>query len=84
MSAQRGERLGSVNCLSGLHLTNALAEGLVEPLALLGVEVVATVRENIIDRHQLDDFALGEIGGLVEDEASVLHMGSERLHHVRV
>jgi hypothetical protein len=51
--------------------------------ALLVVEVVAAAGEDLVERHELDDLALGQVGGFVEHEASVVHVGLERLHCVQ-
>ena len=48
--------------------------------SLFCVEAVATVREDIIDEHQLDDVAFGQISRLIEDEAAVLNCRLDGLH----
>jgi ribosomal protein S27AE len=44
------------------------------------VEVVAPAAPHLIETHKLDHFPLGQVGGLIEDEAPVVDVSFERLH----
>ncbi len=83
MSAQLGHCLSRVDGLARLHLTDALTKRFVQSCSLFVVEVVATACEHLIEGHKVDDLTLGAIGRLVEYEASVLHVGSDRVHRDR-
>jgi hypothetical protein len=73
MSTQFSYRYVGVDRFARLHLADALTKRLVERgtffLAHVGVR-----------RDKLDALAFGQVGGLVQDEPSVPHAGSEGLH----
>jgi hypothetical protein len=78
---QPGEELEGVLGVAVLEVVDALFDGLVQSGSFVIVEVVATGREHVIDGHQLDDLALGQIRGwVVEYEPAILDVGLERLH----
>jgi hypothetical protein len=51
-----------------------------EALTIRIVEVVAALGERLVEGDQLDHFAFRAIGGLVEYEATVLHMSLQGGH----
>lgn len=74
--SQRCDHLVCVDRMSGHDVCQAPVERRMKAFAGLGVEVVASLREHIIQRHQLDDLAFGQLGRLIDDESSVVHVGS--------
>jgi hypothetical protein len=52
----------------------------VQGCPLFDIQVVAAASKHVIDEHKLDHLALGQIGGLVEQEAAVVDVGFERRH----
>jgi len=63
-----------------LYVVQAAIDGPVESLAFLGVKVVAPSSENLVHRHELHDLAIGQVGRLVEHDATVRDVSSEGLH----
>ena len=55
-------------------------DGRVQPLALLGVEVVRAVGEHLVEGNELDDLAVGQIGGLVQQKPATSNVCLERPH----
>jgi hypothetical protein len=72
MCAYLGEGLRPIDQVARLHLLDALAKGLFQALVVIVEDFVGT--------EKLDDFALGQIRGFVENQATVMHVGLERLH----
>jgi hypothetical protein len=52
----------------------------VQSRPFLVVEIVTAKGEDLVERHELDDVALGQVGGLVEHEPAVVDVSFERLH----
>lgn len=52
--------------------------------SVLVVEVIAPRRKHFIDGQKLDHFTLGQIGGLIEEDAAVVDVGSKGLHRLQV
>jgi hypothetical protein len=50
----------------------------VEAVSLVSVEVVGLCQ--LANREKLDDFALGEVGGLVEQQSTVVDPSAQRIH----
>ena len=53
-------------------------DGRVQPLAILGVEVVPAVGEHLVEGDELDDLAVGQIGGFVQQKPANSNVGLER------
>ncbi len=77
MGVQVSQSYVSVDCLPCLHLLDAFTEGVVQPLPFFLVEVVTAAGEHLVEGHQIDDLAIGQIGRLVDDDAPVLHVRFE-------
>jgi hypothetical protein len=80
MVAQLGHSQVGIDEVPSLHLLDPLTQSLVKLGPLVVVEVVPAVGEHVVERHQLDHLALGQVGGLVEDETPVVDVGFEGLH----
>jgi hypothetical protein len=52
----------------------------VQGSSLFFIEVVPATVEHLVESNELDHLPFGQVGGLVEDETTVVDMGSERLH----
>jgi hypothetical protein len=52
----------------------------VQAFAFFFVQTITARRQNIVNGHQLDLLALGQVSRFVENQAALANVGSERLH----
>ena len=78
---QSSDELESIHGVAVLEVLDARFDGAVQGGPLFVIEVVAATSEHLINGHQLDDLAFGQVGGLIEDEPAIVDMGPEGLHH---
>jgi hypothetical protein len=81
---QPRENLEGILGVALLEILDPFVNRAVERGSLLVVEMVAPVRQHLVERHQLDLFAFGTIRGLIQDEPSVPHACPDRLHRREV
>ena len=74
------EHLREVLRLSGVGLGKRGIQFTVKCGPLLIVEIVSVVRDNAIHELNVDEFALGTIGGLIQNDPPIPDVGSEGLH----
>ncbi|MGK3960205.1 hypothetical protein WMF38_45045 [Sorangium sp. So ce118] len=72
-----GEHLLGIDRVARVVLRDALGQRHVEGLALVVIELVELVSP---DRDEIRHGSLGQLGGLVEDEAAVSYTGFQREH----
>lgn len=80
MGTKFADRRVGVNELACLHLLDALSKGVVKPVPLFFVQIVPATGEHLVDRNEIDNLTLGQVGGLVEDESAVVDLGLQGLH----
>jgi hypothetical protein len=66
------------------RLRHAATMKSMQALALVIVEVVTAGFESVVGKDQLDELALGQVGGLVEDEPAVANLSLQGIHRVQV
>lgn len=78
--AEMSEYLVGINRVTGLILRDALGEDRVESRALLVVVVVEVVEPFPTHRDELDHGPLGQLRGLIHDEAAIPYTRLQREH----
>ena len=84
MGTKLGDRRVGVDELASLHLLDALSKGLVKLPPLFFVQIVPAPGQHLVNGNEIDNLALGQIGGRVQNESAVVDLGLQGLHRGQV